>query len=133
MIDILFLFDEDKPAPSLQLIILYTVLIIVLSNIIFLAVCKICNINPNKYVNDEKEREYKEWKSKNMSIWKLVLTEGLNTTLYSPIAEELVFRFLLMKIVLTKGLKLNTCLSNIIQSFIFGLLHLTNNSTQNKN
>lgn len=132
MLEILLLFDENKEVPSLSKILLYTVIIIVASNIVFMAFCFILGIDPAKQIEKEKQVEYKEWKEKGLSVTSLAISELFNTVIYSPTVEELLFRVLLMKFILVRYFKISYWVANGIQSIAFGSLHLTNNiySTQ---
>lgn len=134
IINTLLLFDENKPSPSSFDVIIYTAGILIASNLIFIVLCFIFKIDSNKTLEDEKDIEFAEWKKKNISPWSIAASEILNSTIYSPIAEEIAFRLILMKFVCSKGLKMNNITANILQSIIFGLMHLSNSvyTTQTK-
>jgi membrane protease YdiL (CAAX protease family) len=60
------------------------------------------------------------------------LNETTSGVLYSPIAEEFVFKFLLMKKLLHEYFKFSPMSSNIIQSLCFGVLHKSNSIFSNQ-
>ena len=125
MIDFLK-FDQDRPNASFYDIIIYTAAIFVSSNLIFMILISLFGINANDSIENEKNKEYDEWYKKNISVWSLILSNMTNSSIYSPIAEEIVFRLVLLKYILVDKFKLNIYTSIIIQSLIFGSLHLSN-------
>jgi membrane protease YdiL (CAAX protease family) len=135
MLQTLLLFDETKPAPTVYEILLYTVVILVLTFIIFSVLCKILRIDSEKQIDNHKNNEYEKWEKNGLTPSKLMLTEALNSTLYAPVAEELVFRVFLTKFLLVKGFGLNKHIAILIEAILFGSLHLTNQvySNQDKN
>src|SRR5579872_2428134 len=102
MLTDLLLFDETKPAPSIGKIMAWTLAILIMSNFIFLILTTVTGIKANKELETEKDIEYVEWNKRKLSPWLVLLSELANSTIYSPLAEESVFRFLLMKVVCTK-------------------------------
>jgi membrane protease YdiL (CAAX protease family) len=134
IIKIITLLDEEKSAPSISDIIFYTIIILIVSNITFMVLASVVGVNSNTVLEKEKDKEYIEWKKRNISPIHLLGSELLNSTIYSPIAEELTFRFLLMKIICIKKIKMSPYIANSIQSIIFGSLHMSNSvySTQTK-
>jgi membrane protease YdiL (CAAX protease family) len=89
-------------------------------------------MNSNSYLEKEKEKEYAEWQKRKLSPWAVAASELLNSTIYSPIAEELTFRLVLMKFVAIKTFNMSVWGANIFQASVFGIMHLTNSvySTQ---
>jgi membrane protease YdiL (CAAX protease family) len=126
MSEYLLLFDPNKPAPSFNNILLWTIAIMLIGNIIFLILCKLKGINIKNSINNSVTKEYAIWKSRNISPIKVALTELINSIMYSPIAEELVFRLVLMKTIFVEKLKINPYISSIMQGLIFGAIHSTN-------
>jgi|SRR5579872_7460464 len=122
-------FDTEKPNPDLYMVIIYTLAITIISNVIFIVICAIFRIDSNASLDREKNEEYKIWKSKKISIWSLIVTELFNNSIYSPIAEEFALRFLFLKVILVKRMRLNPEYANIIQGLTFGLLHIANVSS----
>ena len=135
MLETVLLFDENKPAPSLYEILIYTVVILVSTLIIFSVLCKVLRIDTDKPLDTHQNNEYEKWDKNGLSPAKILVTEVLSSTLYAPIAEELVFRVLLTKFLLVKGLGINKHISILIEAILFGSLHLTNQvySNQDKN
>jgi membrane protease YdiL (CAAX protease family) len=127
MLEELLLFDSSKPAPDWTNVFIYSAVIIIATQLTFMALTKLMGIdNVNIELDSEKDNEYAEWQKKNISPWSVLFTEIVSSSIYSPIAEELMFRVLLMKFVFSKQLGLNNWTSNILQSLIFGGMHLTN-------
>lgn len=135
LLDDLLLYDSSRSAPNITEILLWTGVILVISNIIFTAICAIFGVNSSDTLDKEKDKEYVEWMKHDVSPWAIVSSEILNSSIYSPIAEELAFRVLLLKIICIRGLKLDFWLSNFIQASIFGAMHMSNVTftTQTKN
>lgn len=134
LLNTLILYDETLPSPSVSEIIIWTGAILVVSNLIFIVLCSIVGIDPNKTLDTEKDKEYNKWYDNNVSPWIVGLSELLGSTIYSPIAEELAFRFLLLKVICIRNLNMNFWAANILQSAIFGIMHVSNMSftTQTK-
>lgn len=127
MLEELILFDTSKPAPDWTNVFIYAAVIIIATQLTFMALTKIMGIDDvSKDLDSEKENEYNEWEKKKLSPWSILATEIASSSIYSPIAEELMFRVLLMKFVLSRQLGLNNWTSNVIQSLVFGGMHLTN-------
>lgn len=127
--DYLLKFNSEESSPSTYMIIIYTLAIIIASNLFFILICALFGTDPNTALDNEKNDEYKAWKEKGLSIWALIGTELFSNTIYSPLAEELAFKFLLLKVLLVERLQLHPDCANIVQGLIFGLLHLANMST----
>ena len=134
LLNALVLYDESLPAPSVSEIIIWTAVILVVSNIIFIVLCTLVGINPNQTLDDEKEKEYQKWYKNNVSPFIVGLGEVLGSTIYSPIAEELTFRFLLLKLICIRKLNMNFWIANMLQATVFGFMHVSNVSftTQTK-
>jgi membrane protease YdiL (CAAX protease family) len=134
LLDSLILYDETSPGPSMSEIIIWTGVILVVSNLIFIVLCAIVGIDPNKTLDTEKDKEYQKWYANNVSPWTVGISEVLGSTIYSPVAEELAFRFLLLKVVCIRELKMNFWAANTLQAVIFGFMHVSNMSftTQTK-
>lgn len=120
------LFDESRPAPSMYTVLIYTVGILVASNLVFVVLCALVGVDANDSLGKEKDKEYVEWAKRKLSPWSVLASEIVNSSLYSPIAEELTFRLLLMKIVCMERLRLSPTMAIIIQGVVFGTMHLTN-------
>jgi membrane protease YdiL (CAAX protease family) len=135
LFDILLLYDESLPAPTITEILIWTGVILVVSNVIFIAICALFGVDSSETLDKEKDKEYVEWSKNGVSPWAVASSEILNSSIYSPIAEELAFRVLLLKILCVRGLKLDFWVSNFIQASIFGTMHLSNVTftTQTKN
>jgi membrane protease YdiL (CAAX protease family) len=130
----IILFDESAPGPSAVDIVIYTAAILIASNLIFIFLCSLVGVDSNKTLGKEKDKEFVEWKKKGVSPWSVLVSEIMNGTLYSPFAEELTFRLLLMKFICVRRLGMNHWTANIVQSIIFGIMHLSNTiyTTQSK-
>jgi len=126
LLNALILFDTSKPSPALLDILIYTSAILIISNLVFVVLCSLFGIDSNKTLDTEKNKEFEEWSKKNIAPWTVAFTELLNTTIYSPIAEEITFRLLLMKVGCVIGAGMNPWTANIIQAIIFGVMHLSN-------
>jgi membrane protease YdiL (CAAX protease family) len=129
----ILIFDTSKPASSLQEQFIATICILVLSTLIFKASV---SFFPDKFIkNIGKNVEFDQLLKKNISKNKLAMAEIFNGSLLGPIQEELLWRFLLLKLFLIQKLNLNFHIANIIQATIFGSMHLTNAiySDQSKN
>lgn len=134
MLSELLLFDSSLPAPSMSDIFIYTIGILIVSNLVFVVLCSAFGVNVNDSLDKEKSKEYIEWKKRKLSPWSVLASEIVNSAIYSPIAEELAFRVLLMKYICMNRLGMDFWTANIIQATVFGGIHLTNNvfSTQSK-
>lgn len=132
ILQFLTLFDESLPAPSTMDIVMWVTIILIASNLIFIVLFSLFKIDVNTSLDDERQKEYTEWKQKKINPFMLAISELTNSVIFSPLSEELVFRFLLMKVICIEKLQLDVLTANVIQSVLFGSLHLTNNlySTQ---
>jgi len=135
LFDDILLYDSSRPAPSITEILLWTGVILVVSNVIFMTVCALFGVDSSDTLDKEKDKEYVEWAKNNVSPWAVASSELLNSSIYSPIAEELAFRVLLLKFICVRGLKLNFWVANFIQASVFGTMHMSNVTftTQTKN
>jgi membrane protease YdiL (CAAX protease family) len=130
----LILFDESRPSPELTSIFIWAVAILIVSNFTFLILCKLMGVDTAKTLDNEKSKEYAEWVKRGISPWSVTASEIMNSTIYSPVAEEMAFRVILQKFLLTRGAGLNPIAAVIIQGIIFGIMHLSNSvyTTQSK-
>jgi len=126
MLEELLLFDSSRPSPSGYNIMIYTLGILIVSNVIFVLLCSALGLDGNISVDDEKKKEFETWKAKNVSPWMVLVSEILNSTIYSPVAEELTFRVVLLKYILVKQSNIDPQIANVLQALIFGLIHVTN-------
>lgn len=135
LVNSLLLYDETISAPTITEIITWTAVILIVSNVIFIVLCALFGVDSSNTMDQEKDKEYEKWSKDNISPWAIAGSELLNSSIYSPVAEEITFRFLLLKLVCVKMLKLDFWTSNIIQAVIFGSLHISNITftTQTKN
>lgn len=128
MLDLLK-FNNSKPSPGLQTILLYSAIILIVSQLIFIAAAAIAGVSDvNSDLAEEKKQEYEKWQKKGVTPWGIASSEFFNSTIYSPIAEELMFRVVLMKYLCIDGLKLTVTQANIVQATLFGAMHLTNSA-----
>lgn len=123
----ILIYDKLAPKASIQTILIWTLIILITSTLIFNILCMAFNINSAQIISNENSNDYKKWASANISLWKVFWSETLNTSIYAPLAEELVFRFFLLKIITIDTLQLDFWYANGIQALIFGVLHQTNN------
>jgi membrane protease YdiL (CAAX protease family) len=119
-------FDPSKPTAPYSVQILVAVAIVILTNLVYKTIMKFFPTTVNDNVDEDRKFEYSALKNKGVSVSKLALAEIFNGTIYAPIAEELFFRFFLMKILFVRKLKMNVHIANVAQASIFGVLHLTN-------
>lgn len=120
-------FNKSKPTPGMYTILLYTAIILVVSQLIFLVLTKMIGVDDvNSDIDNEKDKEYEKWAEKNVSPWALLASEIFNSTIYSPVAEELVFRVVLMKYICVDKYGIGPVQANVIQATAFGAMHLTN-------
>ena len=115
----ILLFDESKPSPTVSQIVIYTLIILITSNVIF-------NIIVAGQNTETEQGSYNKWSNDHISKWTLLFNEIFTASILSPISEELLFRFLIMKIICTSKLKLDPMCSNVIQSVIFSTAHFSN-------
>ena len=121
-------FDPNKDVSDTKSQILAAIGILLFSNMSFIVLMKVFAKDLlNKSENDEKE-ELKEYKEKEISPTNLYLSDCLNSVLYAPIVEELVFRFFIFKTILYRKFNMNIHSANILQAFIFGGFHITNST-----
>jgi membrane protease YdiL (CAAX protease family) len=120
-------FDPSKPPASIQTLILSTVAILVLSTLTFTVVVKVfMKRSFTDVLQEDKEKELDSLQKKGVTFSNLVFGEILNGSLHAPISEELFFRFLLFKLVFVRLFKMNPHSANVLQAFIFGILHMSN-------
>lgn len=120
----LLLFDSTKPMADFGVILAVAVSAVILNNIIFGIILSKSEMKDS--LNEDDNSEYKALKDKGISPAVLGFSEVLNSGIYAPLVEELFFRFLLFKLLLIKGFKLNVHVANVIHAVIFGSLHMTN-------
>jgi membrane protease YdiL (CAAX protease family) len=124
--DELIKFDPYKPIASVPVQIIVTLVIMILSNILFQLFLKLWPSTIYGDMYKDRVQEYDSLENKNISLGAFAASEILNGSLYAPIAEELFFRFFLFKSIFIAKFKMNPHLANIAQATVFGGLHLTN-------
>lgn len=131
-LDSIILFDENIPGPTTFDIVIYTAGILIASNLIFIFLCSIVGIDSSQTLETEKDKEFVEWRKRKISPWAVAASELMNSTIYSPVAEEIFFRLVLMKYIFIRGAGMNYWVANVLQAVIFGLMHMSNSvySTQ---
>lgn len=120
-------FDPEKPMASIEIQIVASICVLLLSTLTFSTVIKV--FMSKKFNNDleeDRNKEYDSMRKKGVSIGNLLFGEILNGSIHAPISEELFFRFLLFKLVFVRLFKMNPHSANFLQAFIFGILHLSN-------
>ena len=125
-INFILKFDGSKSSPSPSEICIYTIIILLVSNLIFISLMRLCQVNLDKTVDNEREKEYKDRKKKEIHPLTFLISEIVNSIIYSPLSEELFFRFLLLKVIAIHLLKMSVWSGNILHALIFGSLHSTN-------
>lgn len=124
--DFILKFNEQEPTIDTEHIVYYTVAILVLETLTTTVINKILYDTHKTTIVEEQNTEYKTYKDKNIPLPNVFINELTNSVFFSPIAEEFVFKIFVLKIICTKYLKLNSHVSNILQSILFSLLHLSN-------
>lgn len=119
----LILFDASRPAVPFGKQLLVAMLSVILNNILFNFVY---NLIPASTTNENIPAEYSTIQSKAVTPFVFGVSEIINGGIYAPIVEELFFRFLLFKLIFIKFLKMNVTTANILQSIVFGMMHMTN-------
>jgi membrane protease YdiL (CAAX protease family) len=120
-------FDPHKPMASIQVQLLATVAVLVLSTLTFTVVLRV--MMPKSFsdqMEEDRDSEYEALKRKGVTMGNLMFGEILNGSIHAPIAEELFFRFFLFKLVFVRIFKMNPHSANFLQAAIFGALHLSN-------
>ena len=120
-------FDPHKPMASIQVQLIATVSVLVLSTLTFTVVLRV--MMPQSFserMEDDRNAEYEALKRKGVTTGNLFFGEVLNGSIHAPIAEELFFRFFLFKLVFVRIFKMNPHSANFLQAAIFGALHLSN-------
>lgn len=123
--DYILKYNDNLPTPSISDIVIYSGLIFVASNIIFMTLFNLFDIDINKTAEAELAVQYAQWNNKKIKPWTVLISEIVNSIIYSPISEELFFRFFIMK-VLGDKFKLPFITINIIQALLFSSIHMTN-------
>lgn len=120
----LIYFDPNRPSASFIKQILVAMLSVIVNNVTFNF---IYNLIPksNTLYNDT-QQEYTTIQGKAVTPILFGISEIVNGGIYAPIVEELFFRFFVFKIVLIKICQMSEMHGNLLQSFIFGLMHMTN-------
>jgi membrane protease YdiL (CAAX protease family) len=129
----LILFDTSKPGSSPVAILSWTLFILVASQLIFIATAKLFGLNNmTSTLDNEKHADYARWVENNTNPWILLIGDLINSAVYAPVVEELIFRIVFMKFFLVKQLKCEENVANIIQAIVFGCMHLTNSAFSNQ-
>ena len=121
-----FIFDDKKPVYSIQVLILAGMCIIIISQLITISICKISGIDMTADIKEQQDSIVKKWKESGIEFHWIILSEILGTIIYSSLAEEMVYKFLVMKIFLVDTLGLNPYISCIIQGELFSITHYIN-------
>jgi len=119
----LLLFDVNQPAPSFTKVLVWTVVVMIYTMVIFRMSLR--NDQQEEF-QEAKGREFQSMYNKRIEPTELAMAEFINAGVYAPIAEELFFRLFLFKTLLIKRLKLNKHVANVIQAILFGLFHISN-------
>ena len=123
----LYMFDPSKPVASIPTQISVAVCIVLLTAVLYNILLKIPALQAkNEVGSGESTSMYSTLKKNGVSSGSYVAAVILNGSLYGPIAEEITFRFLLMKVFLVRKLGLNVHAANAIQALFSGFLHMTN-------
>lgn len=123
----LTLFDSAGHSPDVSTIVLWAAIILLVSQTLFLVLTKLMGMNDvSQNLETEKNKEYKTWAAKGVSPWFVLFCDVVNSSLYGPIVEEFVFRFLLMKKILVEVFHFPPQHANVIQAAVFGSMHMTN-------
>jgi predicted Abi (CAAX) family protease len=121
-----FVFDETSSQWKCPEIILGSLCIVIISQILTLVVCKSIGIDIEKDIQTEKDKMIKSWKDSDTNLALIISSEILGTIIYPSLAEELVFKFFIMKKILVEIYGINPYISNVIQSILFSLTHYIN-------
>ena len=119
----LLLFDSSKPAPKFQNIVIWTLVIMIYTFVIFRFTLR---EEQHEQYHEARTREYDAMTKKKINPSELAMAEFVNACVYAPIAEELFFRLFIFKTLLIKRLKCNVHIANVIQAVLFGLFHISN-------
>jgi len=123
----LFIFNESKDNKlEFNNIIIITVCILLFSQVITMAICKILNIDIEEDIDKNTDKLIKKWHELGLNVYNIIIGEFLGSVLYSPIAEEFVYKFLLIKYLLVNKYGINPFISCFIQSLIFSITHYSN-------
>lgn len=123
----ILLFNENEPSSSANDIIIYTCVILIISPIIFMGLMKAFNISDiNSAIDKEKTDVYAQWAEKNITPGFVLFSNLINSVFYAPLAEEMFFRFFILKVILVKTLKMNNNIAILLQGILFGIIHCSN-------
>lgn len=125
----LFRFDANGKEPTPLNIILWAAIIFIGTSLVFIVLLGILGINANQSTDNEQNKEFQQLKEKGITPMSLFISSLIGAVIFAPIAEELTFRFLLLKVALVNGLKLPFIVANLIQAVLFGAIHVTNVTT----
>lgn len=125
----LYKFDPSQPTASITTQISVAICIVLLTAIIYNMLLKIPALNKRSdEMVGEGQTQYAMYKRNRVTPGGYLAATILNGSLYGPIAEEVTFRFLLMKVLLVRKLGMNVHAANIVQALFSGFLHLTNSA-----
>jgi len=119
-------FDPTLPSISGQHLIVATLAILVLTTLIFRVSLIFFPDSTKDDVVKDKNLEYKEFERKKINPQILIVGEVINGSLIPSLQEELLFRFVLLKLLFVRGLKMNIHSANFLQAIIFGSCHMGN-------
>ena len=120
-------FDPSKPTASLTTQISVAICIVLLTAIIYNILLKIPALNKkSEEMDGESVDTFATYKRNKVTVGGYLAATILNGSLYGPIAEEVTFRFLLMKVLFVRKLGMNPHAANAAQALFSGFLHLTN-------
>lgn len=120
----LMYFDSNRPSESLIKQLLVAMLSMIVNNLIFNLIFSFIPASSTMY--SDTKQEYSTIHGKAVTPILFGISEIINGGIYAPIVEELFFRFFLFKIILIKIFRMSQTHGNLLQSFIFGMMHLSN-------
>ena len=122
----LFIFDVDKPYLSMKELLIGGLCVLLISQILTMSICKLFGFDVNKDVDNQQDKISKKWKDSGIKLPVIIMSELLGSVIYTPLAEEFIYKFLLMKKILVETLNTDIYSSCFIQALFFSLTHYVN-------
>jgi len=117
-------FDPNRPSAPFIKQLLVAMLSVIVNNFLFNFIYRLLPKSESLYTDTK--QEYTTIQGKAVTPILFGISEIVNGGIYAPFVEELFFRFFIFKIIMIKIFRMSEFRGNLLQSIIFGLMHMTN-------
>lgn len=124
--DELFIFDKNKPQYSISQLVCGGLVILLISQILTISICKLLNLNMENDISIQSDKTVKKWQESGISKFQIISSELLGSVLYTSLAEEFVYKFLIMKKIFIETLNVDIFISCFLQALLFSATHYVN-------